>query len=68
MVVIEAMECMRDGLENVPEDLCGKWSIPVIKAITHPPAKAVPLLIEGNLWKSPLEKGEQKGGCNNGGN
>ena len=36
MVVIEAMECMRDGLESVPEDLCGKGSIPVIKAKTHP--------------------------------
>jgi len=43
MVIIEAMECMRDGLESVPEDLCGKESIPMIKAITHPTAKAVPL-------------------------
>jgi len=42
-VIIEAMECMRDGLESVPEDPCGKESISVIKVITHPPAKAVPL-------------------------
>jgi len=55
------MECMRDGLESVPEDLCGKESIPVIKAITHPPAKAVPLFLEGNPCNSPLKKGEQKG-------
>jgi len=49
---------MRDGFESVPEDLCGKESIPMIKAITHPPAKAVPLLLEGNIGKSPLKKGE----------
>jgi len=58
---------MRDGLESVPEDPCGKENISVIKAITHPPAKAVPLpenrdftsfnLLEGNIGEFPLTKG-----------
>jgi len=58
---------MRDGLESVPENLYEKESIPVIKAITHPPAKAVPLpenrdftsfnLLEGNMGRFPLKKG-----------
>jgi len=63
MVVIEAMERMRDWLESVPEDLCEKESIPVIKEITHP-VLWTPLFLEGNIGNSPLKKGELKGGCN----
>ena len=33
----------------------------LLERITHPPAKAVPLFLEGNMGNSPLEKGEQKG-------
>jgi len=61
MVIIEAMECMRDGLESVPEDLCGKGSIPVIKAKTHPVLRT-PLFLEGNIGKFPLKKGGIKRG------
>ncbi len=45
-----------------------KESIPLVDRVTHPPAKAVPLflegnpcksiLLEGNVGNSPLEKGE----------
>ena len=32
-----------------------------VEGITHPPAKAVPLFLEGSPCNSPLIKGEQKG-------
>jgi len=73
MVVIEAMECMRDGLESVLEDLCGKGSIPLIKAITHPvrqlpdtpPRRSGFLFVQlfrGEYRKFPLRKGGIKRG------
>jgi len=36
-------------------------SFNLLEKITHPPAKAVPLFLEGNLSESPLEGGIKRG-------
>ena len=42
-------------------DINVKKNIPLVDSVTHPPAKAVPLFLEGNFREIPLRRGNKRG-------
>jgi len=45
-------------VRQLPDTPSRRSGFNLLEGITHPPAKAVPLLLEGNIGNSPLEKGD----------